>query len=153
MLKYARTKQPSANFRSGFSLIEALIATMIMGIAFTGVYSLTIFSARQVTNSHARENMQIVANQIVEVIESDTANLTSYAGTLSTCTAPAGGVTTKHIVRKFDWCRRLNATVGTAFPGDVRTITVDTISGARVLTITLTSSNNANKIIVKRAYE
>lgn len=153
MLRYANITPRHRKSESGFSLIEALIATMIMGIAFTGVYSLSIFSARQITNSHARENLQIVANQIVEVIESDTSNLSNYAGTLSTCTAPAGGVTTKHIVRKFDWCRRLNETVGNALAGDTRSIAIDTISGARVLTITLTSGGNVNKIIVKRAYE
>jgi Tfp pilus assembly protein PilV len=138
---------------SGFSLVEAMIATMVVGIAFVGVFTLTTFSAKQIVNSQDRQKLQLIANQIFEIIELDSDNIDSYAKNLATCTVPTSGQTQKHILRSYEWCLRMNAELGTAQTADVRTIAITNLSTEKIVTVTLTSKSGANKIILKRTYE
>lgn len=137
---------------AGFSLIEAMVATMLTSIAFVGVFTITGFTAKQLKNSEDRQKLQIVANQIFEIIDSDTSNITSYNLNLATCTTPTSGETRKYILRPYEWCTRMNNDLGSAQSADIRTITV-TISGSeKIVTVNLTSKNAANKVIIKRTY-
>jgi prepilin-type N-terminal cleavage/methylation domain-containing protein len=139
--------------QGGFSLIEAMVATMIISIAFVGVFSLTTFSAKQIVNSQDRQKLQLVANQIFEIIEIDSDNIASYATNLATCTTPGSGEARKYILRPYEWCTRLNAELGAAQTSDVRTITVTASGSENIVTVTLTSKNGANKVILKRTYD
>lgn len=138
----------------GFSLIESMIATAIVGIGFVGVYSLVVLSEQFTKWAVARQKLQMYANQIMEVIETDISNIDSYATTtaLSTCTNPSPAITT-HLVRKYEWCTRMTTELGAAGAGDVRSITITTPSaGNRDIIIRLEAYGAKAQVVVERIY-
>ncbi len=138
---------------SGFSLIEAMVATAIIGIAFTGVFSLTIYSADTLQSAAKRQKMQIVANQIMEVIENDFANISHYNLSFTTCAAPTSGQTQNYHVNRYKWCRMLNDMLGTPRVGDVRSVAVVTTGTSNKVTVTLQGVGRQPEIVLKRVYE
>lgn len=143
-----------AKTEKGFSLIESMIATAIVGIGFVGVYSLVVLSEQFTKWAIARQKLQMHANQMLEVIDGDIANIDSYATTtaISTCTNPSPATTT-HLVRKYEWCTRLTAELGAAGVTDVRSITITTPSvGKRDVIIRLEAYGAKAQIVVERIY-
>lgn len=137
---------------SGFSLVEAMVSTVIVGIAFTGIYSLTIFSSKTLNSSADRQKLQLTADSIMEVIESDLANIDSYNMDFTTCNAPDSGENENYHQYRYKWCRMLNDQIGTAATGDEREITIsDTIEG-KLVTIKLESRNAETNIVMKRIF-
>ena len=153
--------QKTKQNQSGFSLIEAMVATLIMAITFTGVYTLTNYSSITLKNSVDRQKMQIIANQMIESITIDYANIDSYNNMdFTTCNAPTVGQTQEFHQNRYRWCRMLNDSVGTAVVSvtppalpDIRNIVVTTASGKKTLHITLESRRKGTQIVIKNAYE
>ena len=54
------------NLIKGFTLIEAIIAMLIFGIAFTGLYLVFGIALIGANNIQARMHLNLIANQIVE---------------------------------------------------------------------------------------
>ena len=140
------------NKEKGFSLIESMIATLIMAIAFTGVYTLSAFSSQTLTNSTNRQKMQLVANQMIEVIDGDYDNILMYDLDFTTCSAPGSGVTDSWEVNRYKWCRMLDDFLGTTNTGDVREIDVVTTTDGIVVNITLESKNGEAIVALKKLY-
>lgn len=137
----------------GFSLIEAMVATAILGIGLTGVFSLTAYSEISMQKSLMRQKMQMTANQILEIMESDLSNIDSYSMNLTTCTDPSP-VTTTSLVRGYEWCLRLSDTVGAAQAGDTRSITVTTLGdGRKSVQITLEARNGNVQLFMTRVFD
>jgi prepilin-type N-terminal cleavage/methylation domain-containing protein len=146
--------QKTKHNQSGFSLIEAMVATLIMAITFTGVYTLTNYSSITLKNSVDRQKMQIIANQMIESITIDYANIDSYNNMdFTTCNAPTVAQTQDYHQNRYRWCRMLNDAVGTPAIGDIRNIVVTTASGKKTLHITLESRRKGAQIVIKNAYE
>lgn len=137
----------------GFSLIEAMVATAIIGIAFTGVFSMTIYSADTLQSAAKRQKLQIIANQIMEVIESDFASVDNYNLDFTTCVAPTSEQTQNYHVNRYKWCRMINAVLGQPRAGDVRSITVTTSGTARIVNVTLQGISGSPEVVLKRIYE
>jgi hypothetical protein len=130
-----------------------MVATAILGVAFVGVYTLVMLAERSMRNAIAKEKLQIVANQILEVIESDLTNVDSYNLNLKVCTAPGASPQT-YQTRSYEWCRRLNGEVGAAVAAETRSISVTTwANGQKVVSIILQAKNAAVEVIMKRAYD
>ena len=138
---------------SGFSLIEAMIASLIMAITFAGVYTLTAYSGTSMKNSVDRQKMQLVANQMLEVITSDFTNVDNYNLNLTSCAAPAPEETQSYHQYRYKWCRMLNESVGTAAVGDVRSITVTNSGTGKIIHIILESRNRGSQVVTKNFYE
>ncbi len=139
---------------AGFTLVEALVTTVIVGIAFTGVYSLTMLSRYHMQDSVARQKLQIQADQMLAVIESDLANIAQYNLNMANCVAPGVGVTTKSVVQPYEWCRRMNGEVGNAGANDTRSVQVTVLGdGRRVVHILLEALDGRVQIVMKRAYD
>ncbi len=135
----------------GFSLLESLIATAIVGIGFTGVYSMIVLSEQFTKWAIARQKLQLYANQMLEVIESDIANIDSYNLSFTTCTDP-GAVTTVYLLRGYEWCTRMNAQMGAAGT-DTRSITITTPStNKRNVLIRLEAYGAKAQVIMERSY-
>lgn len=143
--------QPANNSNQGFSLLEALIATAIMGIGFVGVYTLAATAELSLRNSVTRQKLQMQADQILEVIESDLTNIDQYNMSLKACVAPDGTETYK--VRRYEWCQRLTGEVGAAATNDTRSVAITTLAdGRKVVSIVLESNNGGIQIVMKRVY-
>lgn len=98
--------------------------------------------------------MQIVADQILEVIEYDVANIDQYANlSLAVCTAPGGGATLAYELRPYEWCQRLEGEVGVAVTGDTRSVDVTTLAdGRKVVHILLESGGGIVQVVMKRVF-
>lgn len=142
------------SLQAGLSLLEAMVATAVVGVAFAGIYTLTGFSNIHMDRSIAKQKLQMQANQILDVIETDISNIDQYNNmTLTTCTAPGTGVTDKYIVRRYEWCTRMTNELGAAGANDTRTITVTTLADNRKVVHILLESDNGNaQIVMKRTF-
>lgn len=145
------SRRPTTHAK-GFSLIESLIATAIVGIGFVGVYSLVVLSEQFTKWAIARQKLQMYANQMLEVIEADVTNIDNYGLTLQTCTNPSPATTTS-LVRGFEWCIRMNTELGAAGTTDVRTITVTSLGGnRRSVVIRLEAYSARAQVIMEKVY-
>ena len=133
---------PTIRKISGFSIIEAMVALIIVSVGFIGVYSL--IGAAEIFRSGAvqRERSVLLVEQMFEVIVLSRepaidliANSPDYNGVVNlnaaNCQfsgAQASGrpASTEDIATFFrQWCLRINAELGPAQPGELRTISVD----------------------------
>lgn len=139
--------------KSGFSLIEAMVAMAIMGISFVGVYTLTGYASNSLKNSSDRQKMQIIANVMLEAIEIDYANIDNYNNMdFTTCVAPGNGQTQTYHQNRYKWCRMLNDAVGTPATGDIRNIRVTTSGTNKNVRIFLESRKKNAQIVTNRVY-
>lgn len=136
----------------GFSLVEAMVATALVGVGLTGVFMLTGLSYSSLNESIAREKLQIVSNQILNVIEGDIDNIDSYSLNMTTCTDPGLGAAT-YLERQYEWCQRMEGEVGAAGATNTRSITVTTmVDGSRVVHVELEALNGNVQIVANRSY-
>ena len=138
---------------SGFSLIEAMVATAIMGISFVGVYSLMSYSQNFFQNSSERQELQLIADQMLEIIDSDKSNLALYATNFNTCTIPLPEDTERYKQYTYKWCVILQDKFGSPAATDVRQIAVSDVTGGKLITITLQAKNNRSQIVLKKFYD
>ncbi len=128
-----------------------MISAGIMALGFVGVFTLVAASEQFTTRSIARQKMQMIANQVVEVIESDLANIDSYTMNLGACVAP--GTTDKWIVRGFEWCTRLQNEIDPT-GANIRRITVTTLAdGRKLVSIFLEGRNKSALVVMRRIFD
>lgn len=149
----SKIKKPSAK-AGGFSLIEAMVATIVIGISFAGVYTMAGYSSISLKNSIDRQKMQLIANQILESVSSDYSNIDSYNNMdFTTCVAPTGAETQTYHQNRYKWCRMLNDAVGTSAVGDIRNIKIVTSTTSKIVTVTLQSRLKNSQIVTKKVYD
>ncbi|PIR39385.1 MAG: hypothetical protein COV35_02390 [Alphaproteobacteria bacterium CG11_big_fil_rev_8_21_14_0_20_39_49] len=150
--KVRKLSLPHLNKCKGFTLIEAMISAGIVAMGFVGVFTLIASSEQFTKRAVARQKVQLIADQMIEIIETDLANINSYAMDLSTCTPPT--TADQWDVRGYEWCIRLQNEIGAAGATDTRTITVDTIAGdRRIVSIFLEGYNQTILIVMKRIFD
>lgn len=143
---------PHLNLSKGFTLIEAMISAGVVAMGFVGVFTLIASSEQFTKRAVARQKVQLIADQMIEIIETDLANINSYAMDLSTCTAPT--TSNQWDVRGYEWCIRLQNEIGPAGATNTRTITVNTITGdRRIVSIFLEGYNQSVLVVMKRIFD
>lgn len=141
------------NKQEGFSLLEAMISSAIIGVGLVGVVSLTAFSENYMQRSVIRHKMQMVADNMMEVIESDLSNIDSYTMDFTACPSAVEGAAT-YQVRRFEWCQTMDDKLGIATVNEIRRIVVTTQSdGKRAVEILLEDSDGATQIVMKRLFD
>lgn len=136
----------------GFSLVEAMVATAIVGIGFTGLLSIIATSEQFMSRSIKSQKAQMIANQMLEIIETDLTNIDSYAMTLTTCNPPA--TASQWDTRGYEWCVRLQDELGPAGTTNTRSITLSTLAdGRRVVHIVIEADNQRVQIVMKRTFD
>lgn len=129
-----------------------MISAGIMALGFVGVFTLVAASEQFTARAIARQKMQMIANQMIEVIESDLTNIDSYTMNLAPCNAPATPSTRD--VRGFEWCTRLQDEIDPAGLVNIRTITVTTLAGDRKLvSIFLEGYNKSALVVLRRIFD
>ena len=115
---------------------------------------LTVYSERSMRESIYKQKLQMIANQMLEVIEGDKANIDQYNGLImDSCTDPGIGAAT-YLSRQYEWCQRLDDEVGNGLTNDDRVITITTLAdGRRVAHILLEANNESVQIVMKRTYD
>ena len=117
------------NQNQAFSLVEAMVATMIMGIAFAGVYTMVAFSESNLQSSADRQKLQLIANQMLEIIRSNKENIDDYDNMdFTSCNPPAQDQTEDYHDHRYKWCRMINDNFGSAADGQTREILISDVS-------------------------
>jgi len=148
--------------QEGFTLVEVLISTAIMAIGFAGIYSLVTYSNVVLQNSIVREQLNMQANEIVEMIYSDREslkkdNISRYTSQLDNCHKIAAG-TKDYQKRVKQWCEKIlkNKHIGAKRHKDKRNIYVRRKSlnqdEMSVVTVVLTAKDGKQSIVLKRAF-
>lgn len=158
LLKIRRLSFLDIRKSKGFSLIEAMISAGIMALGFVGVFTLVAASEQFTARAIARQKMQMIANQIIEIIDSDLANIDSYTMNLGACVTPA--TTDRWLVRGYEWCTRLTNEIDPA-GANIRTITVTTIvdlvtglpTDRKLVSIFLEGRNKSALVVMRRIFD
>lgn len=66
--------------QGGFSLIELLIALLVLGIGFTGYAALQIVGIRSVEDSYQRSQMTVLVEELTERMRANRQGVLTYAG-------------------------------------------------------------------------
>jgi prepilin-type N-terminal cleavage/methylation domain-containing protein len=136
----------------GFTLIEAMISSAIVAMGFVGVFTLVAASEQFTQRAIARQKVQLIADQMLEIIETDLDNIDSYSMDLSTCTAPV--TSEQWDIRGFEWCTRLQNEIGAAGAANTRTITITNLTGdRRLVSIFLEGYNQTVLVVMKRIFD
>ena len=101
----------------GFTLIEAVVAMVIFGIAFTGLYLVFGIAMKGANDAQKRMHLNLIANQIVENISAETRRDLNddlnplktpsiYNANLKNCASFGSSD-----IRKL-WCTKLNEVIG-----------------------------------------
>lgn len=142
------------NNSEGITLLEAVIATAILGIGFVGVYTISSVSMQTMDRSISRQKLQMQANQILDLIENDLTNIDQYNMLdLGACVVPDPMETQVSIIRSYEWCSRLAGEVG-AVAGDERSVNVSTLAdGRRVVHVVLEANSSDVQVVMKRIFD
>ncbi len=138
----------------GFSLVEAMVAAIIVAIGFAGVFTMTGVSTTSMKRAMDRQQIWVQANQMLDVIETDISNIDSYSMDFSTCNPPASDETERHQIKRYEWCRRLNDAVGQPRSGEVRSISVTDLPDARKrVSIRIDAQGGEVSVLLRRSYD
>ncbi len=140
---------------SGFTLVEALVATLIMTVGFVGTYTLVGVVQNSMQASVMRQKLQLQANQILDIIEVDVTNVDQYNNMdLKVCAPPPNGTQTVSLLRQYEWCQRLRDQTGAAGANDNRIITVTTLAdGSKDVQVLLEGLGGTIQVVMKRVYD
>jgi len=126
----AKAWPPRATRRmhSGVSLIEALVALLVLSIGLLGLANLQLTAIRNAHSAHLRSQASILAQDILDRMRANRANATAYAITLS-ATAPTGSAVSDQDLA--DWLKALatnlpqgDGAISVAVGGNTTTVTV-----------------------------
>jgi|TARA_B100000959_G_scaffold282393_1_gene348681 hypothetical protein len=128
----------------GISLIEALVAAVIIGIGFAAVYGLATTSTNMLMSSIDREKGNMIAGTIFEDLITDVPNLLSYHN-MDFRTIGSGN--SAHMVKKTKWAGIAFKRFGTPQSNDKRKINVvkRTIDGKDVFIVTINLATRGGK--------
>jgi type IV pilus assembly protein PilV len=83
LMKSSDARATTRRSRSGFALIEALVALLIFSLSALALIGLQTSMMRAQTNSKFRGDATFLASDLIGVMWSDTPNLASYANCLT----------------------------------------------------------------------
>ncbi len=135
----------------GFSLVEAMVATLLLAIGFTGLFALTATSTTTLDKAFLRQNLEMQANSILEQIEQDAESASLYTLDLTDCTPPEDPNPQANL--RVIWCEQLNAATGDAQANDVRSITARVDGETTILTVHLTALDGDISVAIRRLYD
>lgn len=118
---------PTKMFRhqNGFSLLEALIALVIVSLGMLGIAGIIANSLKVNQGAQIRSQAAWLAHDIIDSMRANRASANSYDGA-DCAAAPPGGIAGDDIA---NWCASLAATL----PGGTGTVT----SAGNVVTVTV----------------
>ena len=130
----------------GVTLIESMVAAVIVGIGFVAVYGLSTTSTTILLSSIDREKGSMLANTIMEDMLTDTSNIFSCVTPYDSSTCPYNNMdltinnsnTETYDKKHAKWHVDANKKFGAVAENDVRLITIkETTVGSKVYVIKL----------------
>ena len=130
--------------QNGVSLIEAMVATVVIAIGFMAIYTLSITSTRILMGTIDREKGNMIANTIFEDLITDTPNLLSYHN-MDFKTVGQGSAS--HIVKKNKWAQTASKRFGSPQTNDKRHIQVvkKSVAGKDIFIVTIDLATRGGK--------
>ena len=140
---------------NGFTLLEAMLATVIVGVGFVSIFSLAVFSERSLHTTVQKEKLEMIANQMMEVIEADLDNFTLYDVDLTdnnVCVNAAAGDQNISNARINEWCQRINDEISLSGTNVREINAVIDGGGTRILNIVLEAKNGEAQVVINRSF-
>ncbi|MCC5826461.1 type IV pilus modification protein PilV [Alkalimonas sp.] len=95
-------------FQSGVSLLEVMIAMLVLGIGLLGVAALQASSVRNTQNSYERTMAIVMVDSVIESIRANP-NAAPGAYAMSDCSPASGGLIAEQLTH---WVTRLKQELG-----------------------------------------
>ena len=128
--------------QKGVSIIEAIVAAVIVGIGFVAVYGLTTASTRTLMTSIDREKANMISSMIFEDLITETAQIRTCPTTCNfnnlDFTEAGANATDSWEVKQSKWFLATNSAFGTATENDIRLINVNQINNTTQFSILVT---------------
>ncbi len=137
--------------QNGFTLVEVLVALLVLSIGLLGIGKLVLFSSRANDSAYMRSQATSLAYSLLDDMRANRATALSgigYTGSASAATNPgaictdASPCTSGTLLAQYDmwqWQRDMKAALGPSADGTVTTATVtDPVTGASNVTATIT---------------
>lgn len=83
------------SWEKGVSLIEALVAAVIIGVGFISVYAVSGYAVKSIADSVEHNQVNFLTNISAEDVITDTTNITNYALNQSNCNISKGNIPQK----------------------------------------------------------
>lgn len=83
------------SWEKGVSLIEALVAAVIIGVGFISVYAVSGYAVKSITDSVEHNQVNFLTNITAEDAITDTTNIANYALNQSNCNISMGNIPQK----------------------------------------------------------
>lgn len=137
--------------QSGMSLLESLVAVALIGIGFVGLQAFYSIAQRTIAASSTKIQVNLAAEQIMEDITLDAANVATYNGVdLTNCAR----LTDKKKV----WCERMQSkevagAINTSSGKEYRRIRVTPVTGVAntwMVTVELATHEGRNHVVIRR---
>jgi type IV pilus assembly protein PilV len=128
--------------RSGFSLVEVLVALVVLSVGMLGIAALYVESLRSSRTALFRTQAVTLASDIADRIRANPLAKDAYDATVTSADtnaacAPGGGGCAVDALAKHDKAAWLG-TVESTLPGGTGTVDVDTTTNPSTYTITIT---------------
>lgn len=126
----------------GFSLVEVLVALVVLSVGMLGIAALYVESLRSGSTAQLRTQAVALASDMADRIRANRQGRLNYtkavgdAGALSAACAPGGAGCTSDVMAAHD-ISQWNTTVGAQLPGSQCSIVVDTATIPTTYTITI----------------
>ena len=115
--------------QKGVTIIEAIVAAVIVGIGFVAVYGLTTASTRTLLSSIDREKANMISSMIFEDLITETAEIRTCPTTCNfnnlVFTEAGANATDSWEAKKSKWFLAANSALGPPTANDVRLISVN----------------------------
>lgn len=135
--KYAATSATKAKHSRGTSLIEVLIAVLILGIGLLGIASMQAITLRNGQSSMERSQAVMQTYSILDAMRSNVLVARANAYVMPrTCTVPAATATLAQNDLNA-WMTNLQANLGAAACGTIACVATVPVSPGRVCTVTV----------------
>ena len=136
--KYAPNPAIKATYSRGTSLIEVLIAVLILGIGLLGIASMQAVTLRNGQSSMERSQAVMQTYSILDAMRSNVALARVNAYNMArTCTVPAAAPSTLVQNDHKDWLTNIQANLGATSCGTIACVPTVPASTGRVCTVSV----------------
>lgn len=145
----------------GFSLLDALVAVAISAVGFAGIYAAVNASRAKLDNAFERQQLNLLANEMVEAVGSAISEIDGFDQSLNDCSALDSNIgsslSTEMKSMMNTWCNRLDGELGVATNAATRLLTVEDASSPdglnfKVVSLQLSDAAGKTQVATKRIF-
>jgi type IV pilus assembly protein PilV len=143
------------NIIKGFTLVELMVAILVLAIGLLGLAALQVVGLSSNHNAYLRTQATFLAQDMADRMRNNRASLAAYVGAAAGATDCSSSTCTSAQMVGYD-IAQWNAALATQLPGGVGTVTV-TVNGAvyriRVIWSEHEDTQDPNNVVVQKQFD